>query len=102
MFDREIFIQILIKICIFKIKSDTTFRDEYRIRSKLIKTITHIVRHGERNFREDFILPFLTLIASQNSQQQSKRGPAKRLESATYLFEAYSALTCYFYQANRY
>jgi hypothetical protein len=36
----------------------------------------------------------LALIASQNSQQQSDRGQAKRLEIATYLFEAYSALSC--------
>lgn len=36
-------------------------------------------------------------IASQNSQQQSERGQAKRLEIATYLFEAYSALSCCFH-----
>jgi hypothetical protein len=39
----------------------------------------------------------LALIASQNSQQQSDRGQAKRLEIATYLFEAYSALSCCFH-----
>lgn len=37
------------------------------------------------------------MIASQNSQQQSERGSAKRLEIATYLFEAYSALSCCFH-----
>jgi hypothetical protein len=37
------------------------------------------------------------LIASQNSQTQSERGSAKRLEIATYLFEAYSALSCCFH-----
>jgi len=91
MFDREIFIQIHIKTCIFKIRSDTTFRDQYLVQSKLIKTITQIVPQAESEFREDFILQFLALIASQNSQQQSKGGQTTRLESATYLFEAYSA-----------
>jgi len=57
----------------------------------LIKTITQIVPQAESEFREDFILQFLALIASQNSQQQSKGGQTTRLESATYLFEAYSA-----------
>ncbi len=63
----------------------------------MIKTIIQIVRHAESKFREDFILRFLALIASQNSQQQSKRGQAKRLEIATYLCEAYSALSCCFH-----
>ncbi|CAF4173348.1 unnamed protein product, partial [Rotaria sordida] len=77
--------------------SDTTFRDEHRVQSEFIKTFTHIAPHAESKFREDFILPFLALIASQNSQQQSERGQAKRLEIATYLFEAYSALSCCFH-----
>ena len=63
----------------------------------MIKTFTHIAPHAESKFREDFILPCLALIASQNSQQQAERGSAKRLEIATYLFEAYSALSCCFH-----
>ena len=77
--------------------SDTTFRDEHRVQSEFIKTFTQIAPHAESKFREDFILPFLALIASQNSHQQSDRGQAKRLEIATYLFEAYSALSCCFH-----
>jgi hypothetical protein len=80
-----------------KIYSDTIFRDEHRVQSEFIKTFTQIAPHAESKFREDFILPFLALIASQNSQQQSDRGQAKRLEIATYLFEAYSALSCGFH-----
>lgn len=79
------------------LNSDTNFRDEHRVQSEFIKTFTHIAPHADTKFREDFILPFLALIASQNSQQQSERGPAKRLEIATYLFEAYSALSCCFH-----
>lgn len=74
--------------------SDTSFRDEHRVQSEFIKTFTQIAPHAESRLREDFILPFLASIASQNSQQQSERGPAKRLEISTYLFEAYSALSC--------
>ena len=77
--------------------SDTTFRDEHRVQSELIKTFTQIIPHIESKFCEEFILPFLALIASQNSQQESERGQAKRLEIATYLFEAYSALSCRYY-----
>ncbi|CAF3704603.1 unnamed protein product [Adineta steineri] len=77
--------------------NDTTFRDEHRVQSEFIKTFTQIAPQTENKFREDFILPFLALIASQNSQQQSERGSAKRLEIATYLFEAYSALSCCFH-----
>lgn len=66
------------------------------MQSEFIKTFTQIAPHTESKFREDYILPFLALIASQNSQQQAERGSAKRLEIATYLFEAYSALSCCF------
>ena len=74
--------------------SDSSFRDEHRVQSELIKTFSQIGPHAESRFREEFILPFLALIASQNSQQPIERGQAKRLEIATYLFEAYSALSC--------
>ncbi|UJR13938.1 hypothetical protein I4U23_000941 [Adineta vaga] len=77
--------------------NDASFRDEHRVQSEFIKTFTQIAPQAESKFREDFILPFLALIASQNSQQQSERGQAKRLEIATYLFEAYSALSCCFH-----
>lgn len=84
-------------VVVFLYKSDTTFRDEHRVQSEFIKTFTQIAPHAESKFREDFILPFLASIASQNSQQQAERGQAKRLEIATYLFEAYSALSCCFH-----
>lgn len=84
-------------VVFFLYKSDTTFRDEHRVQSEFIKTFTQIAPHAESKFREDFILPFLASIASQNSQQQAERGQAKRLEIATYLFEAYSALSCCFH-----
>ncbi|CAF2150068.1 unnamed protein product [Rotaria magnacalcarata] len=77
--------------------TDPAFRDEHRVQSEFIKTFTQIAPHAESKFREEFILPFLAFIASQNSQQQSERGQAKRLEIATYLFEAYSALSCCFH-----
>ena len=56
------------KFILFKLNSDTTFRDEHRVQSELIKTFTQIIPHNESKFCEEFILPFLALIASQNSQ----------------------------------
>jgi len=72
--------------------SDPTFREEHRVQTEFIKTFTQIARHAENRFREEFILPYLASIASQNSQQDRSTG--KRLEIATVLFEAYSALSC--------
>lgn len=64
------------------------------MQSEFIKTFAHIGPQVEARFREEFILPYLASVASLNSQQQNERGQAKRLEIATYLFEAYSALSC--------
>ncbi|CAF1302290.1 unnamed protein product, partial [Didymodactylos carnosus] len=74
--------------------SDPKFRDEYHTHVEMIKTFTHIAPHVESKFQEDFILPYLAATASQNNQQQRE---TKRLETAIYLFEAYSALSCCFH-----
>lgn len=70
------------------------FRDDHWVQAEFIQTFARIASYAEAKFREDFILPFLAFIAAQSSQETLERSAAKRLEIMTYLFEAYSALSC--------
>ncbi|ELK11096.1 LisH domain and HEAT repeat-containing protein KIAA1468 [Pteropus alecto] len=72
---------------------DPQYQDQYSLHTEIIKTFGRVGPNAEPRFRDEFVLPHLHKLALVNNLQIVD---SKRLDIATHLFEAYSALSCCF------
>uniref|UniRef100_A0A667H514 RAB11 binding and LisH domain, coiled-coil and HEAT repeat containing n=1 Tax=Lynx canadensis TaxID=61383 RepID=A0A667H514_LYNCA len=69
------------------------YQDQYSLHTEIIKTFGRVGPNAEPRFRDEFVIPHLHKLALVNNLQIVD---SKRLDIATHLFEAYSALSCCF------
>uniref|UniRef100_A0A452TCV4 RAB11 binding and LisH domain, coiled-coil and HEAT repeat containing n=1 Tax=Ursus maritimus TaxID=29073 RepID=A0A452TCV4_URSMA len=86
------------KMCLVKMQlasflEDPQYQDQYSLHTEIIKTFGRVGPNAEPRFRDEFVIPHLHKLALVNNLQIVD---SKRLDIATHLFEAYSALSCCF------
>ncbi|CAL8398149.1 unnamed protein product [Arctogadus glacialis] len=72
---------------------DPQYQDQHSLHMEIIRTFGRVGPNAEPRFRDEFVLPHLHKLALGNNSQTVE---AKRIDVATQLFEAYSALSCCF------
>ncbi|XP_027622058.1 RAB11-binding protein RELCH isoform X3 [Tupaia chinensis] len=72
---------------------DPQYQDQHSLHTEIIKTFGRVGPNAEPRFRDEFVIPHLHKLALVNNLQIVD---SKRLDIATHLFEAYSALSCCF------
>ncbi|KAL7984564.1 hypothetical protein Chor_003134 [Crotalus horridus] len=83
----------LVKMQLASFLEDPQYQDQHSLHTEIIKTFGRVGPNAEPRFRDEFVLPHLHKLALVNNQQSAD---SKRLDIATHLFEAYSALSCCF------
>ncbi|CAH2284110.1 lisH domain and HEAT repeat-containing KIAA1468 homolog isoform X1 [Pelobates cultripes] len=82
-----------VKMQLASFLEDPQYQDQHSLQTEIIRTFGRVGPNAEPRFRDEFVLPHLHKLALVNNQQAVD---SKRLDIATYLFEAYSALSCCF------
>uniref|UniRef100_A0A8C1WSM0 RAB11 binding and LisH domain, coiled-coil and HEAT repeat containing n=1 Tax=Cyprinus carpio TaxID=7962 RepID=A0A8C1WSM0_CYPCA len=82
-----------VKMQLASFLEDPQYQDQHSLHMEIIKTFGRVGPNAEPRFRDEFVLPHLHKLALCNNQQTVEN---KRLDIATQLFEAYSALSCCF------
>nr|KAF6423574.1 RAB11 binding and LisH domain, coiled-coil and HEAT repeat containing [Rousettus aegyptiacus] len=82
-----------VKMQLASFLEDPQYQDQYALHTEIIKTFGRVGPNAEPRFRDEFVLPHLHKLALVNNLQIVD---SKRLDIATHLFEAYSALSCCF------
>ncbi|KAG8442483.1 hypothetical protein GDO86_011322 [Hymenochirus boettgeri] len=82
-----------VKMQLASFLEDPQYQDQHSLQTEIIRTFGRVGPNTEPRFRDEFVLPHLHKLALVNNQQSVD---SKRLDIATYLFEAYSALSCCF------
>ncbi|XP_053570601.1 RAB11-binding protein RELCH isoform X3 [Bombina bombina] len=82
-----------VKMQLASFLEDPQYQDQHSLQTEIIRTFGRVGPNAEPRFRDEFVLPHLHKLALGNNQQAVD---SKRLDIATYLFEAYSALSCCF------
>ncbi|MEE6465273.1 hypothetical protein FKM82_006507 [Ascaphus truei] len=82
-----------VKMQLASFLEDPQYQDQHSLQTEIIRTFGRVGPNAEPKFRDEFVLPHLHKLALVNNQQSVD---SKRLDIATYLFEAYSALSCCF------
>uniref|UniRef100_A0A3B3RZK2 RAB11 binding and LisH domain, coiled-coil and HEAT repeat containing n=1 Tax=Paramormyrops kingsleyae TaxID=1676925 RepID=A0A3B3RZK2_9TELE len=82
-----------VKMQLASFLEDLQYQDQHSLHMEIIRTLGRVGPNAEPRFRDDFVLPHLHKLALVNNMQTVE---AKRLDIATQLFEAYSALSCCF------
>ncbi|XP_075682839.1 RAB11-binding protein RELCH isoform X2 [Rhinoderma darwinii] len=82
-----------VKMQLASFLEDPQYQDQHSLQIEIIRTFGRVGPNAEPRFRDEFVLPHLHKLAFVNNQQSVD---SKRLDIATYLFEAYSALSCCF------
>ncbi|XP_064016914.1 RAB11-binding protein RELCH isoform X2 [Pogoniulus pusillus] len=82
-----------VKMQLASFLEDPQYQDQHSLHSEIIKTFGRVGPNAEPRFRDEFVIPHLHKLALVNNQQSVD---SKRLDIATHLFEAYSALSCCF------
>ncbi|KAM3928434.1 RAB11-binding protein RELCH isoform 2-T2 [Leptodactylus fuscus] len=82
-----------VKMQLASFLEDPQYQDQHSLQIEIIRTFGRVGPNAEPRFRDEFVLPHLHKLALVNNQQSVD---TKRLDIATYLFEAYSALSCCF------
>ncbi|CAL8292969.1 unnamed protein product [Lota lota] len=72
---------------------DPQYQDQHSLHMEIIRTFGRVGPNAEPRFRDEFVLPHLHKLAHANNSQTVE---TKRIDIATQLFEAYSALSCCF------
>ncbi|KTG40454.1 hypothetical protein cypCar_00007683 [Cyprinus carpio] len=80
-----------VKMQLASFLEDPQYQDQHSLHMEIIKTFGRVGPNAEPRFRDEFVLPHLHKLALCNNQQTVEN---KRLDIATQLFEAYSALSC--------
>ncbi|XP_078543885.1 RAB11-binding protein RELCH isoform X2 [Lissotriton helveticus] len=82
-----------VKMQLASFLEDPQYQDQHSLHIEIIRTFGRVGPNAEPRFRDEFVLPNLHKLALVNNQQSVD---SKRLDIATHLFEAYSALSCCF------
>ncbi|KAM8967844.1 RAB11-binding protein RELCH isoform 2-T2 [Pelodytes ibericus] len=82
-----------VKMQLASFLEDPQYQDQHSLQTEIIRTFGRVGPNAEPRFRDEFVLPHLHKLALVNNQQSVD---SKRLDIATHLFEAYSALSCCF------
>ncbi|XP_063087586.1 RAB11-binding protein RELCH isoform X9 [Cavia porcellus] len=82
-----------VKMQLASFLEDPQYQDQHSLHTEIIKTFGRVGPNAEPRFRDEFVIPHLHKLALGNNLQIVD---SKRLDIATHLFEAYSALSCCF------
>ncbi|XP_055784233.1 RAB11-binding protein RELCH homolog isoform X7 [Salvelinus fontinalis] len=82
-----------VKMQLASFLEDPQYQDQHSLHMEIIRTFGRVGPNTEPRFRDEFVLPHLHKLALGNNAQATER---KRIDIATQLFEAYSALSCCF------
>ncbi|XP_048219306.1 RAB11-binding protein RELCH isoform X3 [Perognathus longimembris pacificus] len=82
-----------VKMQLASFLEDPQYQDQHSLHTEIIKTFGRVGPNAEPRFRDEFVIPHLHKLALVNNLQIVD---SKRLDIATHLFEAYSALSCCF------
>nr|XP_044990952.1 RAB11-binding protein RELCH isoform X3 [Jaculus jaculus] len=82
-----------VKMQLASFLEDPQYQDQHSLHTEIIKTFGRVGPNAEPRFRDEFVIPHLHKLALVNNLQIVD---SKRLDIATHLFEAYSALCCCF------
>ncbi|XP_061777958.1 RAB11-binding protein RELCH homolog isoform X4 [Nerophis ophidion] len=82
-----------VKMQLASFLEDPQYQDQHSLHVEIIRTFGRVGPNAEPRFRDDFVLPNLHKLALANNSQVVEN---KRIDIATQLFEAYSALSCCF------
>uniref|UniRef100_A0A8C2VDA5 RAB11-binding protein RELCH n=1 Tax=Chinchilla lanigera TaxID=34839 RepID=A0A8C2VDA5_CHILA len=82
-----------VKMQLASFLEDPQYQDQHSLHMEIIKTFGRVGPNAEPRFRDEFVIPHLHKLALVNNLQIVD---SKRLDIATHLFEAYSALSCCF------
>uniref|UniRef100_A0A2R8MFW8 RAB11 binding and LisH domain, coiled-coil and HEAT repeat containing n=1 Tax=Callithrix jacchus TaxID=9483 RepID=A0A2R8MFW8_CALJA len=83
----------IVKMQLASFLEDPQYQDQHSLHTEIIKTFGRVGPNAEPRFRDEFVIPHLHKLALVNNLQIVD---SKRLDIATHLFEAYSALSCCF------
>ncbi|CAJ0941249.1 unnamed protein product [Ranitomeya imitator] len=75
-----------VKMQLASFLEDLQYQDQHSLQIEIIRTFGRVGPNAEPRFRDEFVLPHLHRLALVNNQQSVD---SKRLDIATYLFEAY-------------
>uniref|UniRef100_A0A4W4GIG9 LisH domain and HEAT repeat-containing protein KIAA1468 n=1 Tax=Electrophorus electricus TaxID=8005 RepID=A0A4W4GIG9_ELEEL len=82
-----------VKMQLASFLEDPQYQDQHSLHMEIIKTFGRVGPNAEPRFRDEFVLPHLHKLAMVNNMQTVEQ---KRMDVASQLFEAYSALSCCF------
>ncbi|KAM9553087.1 RAB11-binding protein RELCH homolog isoform 9-T9 [Salvelinus alpinus] len=82
-----------VKMQLASFLEDPQYQDQHSLHMEIIRTFGRVGPNAEPRFRDEFVLPHLHKLALSNNVQATE---SKRIDIATQLFEAYSALSCCF------
>ncbi|XP_066502606.1 RAB11-binding protein RELCH homolog isoform X2 [Hoplias malabaricus] len=82
-----------VKMQLASFLEDPQYQDQHSLHMEIIKTFGRVGPNAEPRFRDEFVLPHLHKLALGNNMQTAEN---KRMDIASQLFEAYSALSCCF------
>uniref|UniRef100_A0A671VWX4 RAB11 binding and LisH domain, coiled-coil and HEAT repeat containing n=1 Tax=Sparus aurata TaxID=8175 RepID=A0A671VWX4_SPAAU len=82
-----------VKMQLASFLEDPQYQDQHSLHMEIIRTFGRVGPNAEPRFRDEFVLPHLHKLALGNNSQAVE---SKRIDIATQLFEAYSALSCCF------
>uniref|UniRef100_A0A4W6FRP3 LisH domain and HEAT repeat-containing protein KIAA1468 n=1 Tax=Lates calcarifer TaxID=8187 RepID=A0A4W6FRP3_LATCA len=82
-----------VKMQLASFLEDPQYQDQHSLHMEIIRTFGRVGPNAEPRFRDEFVLPHLHKLALANNSQAVE---SKRIDIATQLFEAYSALSCCF------
>ncbi|XP_029313158.1 RAB11-binding protein RELCH homolog isoform X2 [Cottoperca gobio] len=82
-----------VKMQLASFLEDPQYQDQHSLHMEIIRTFGRVGPNAEPRFRDEFVLPHLHKLALANNSQTVEN---KRIDIATQLFEAYSALSCCF------
>lgn len=80
-----------VKMQLASFLEDPQYQDQHSLHTEVIRTFGRVGPNAEPRFRDEFVIPHLHKLALVNNLQIVD---SKRLDIATHLFEAYSALSC--------
>ncbi|XP_071270911.1 RAB11-binding protein RELCH homolog isoform X3 [Salvelinus alpinus] len=80
-----------VKMQLASFLEDPQYQDQHSLHMEIIRTFGRVGPNAEPRFRDEFVLPHLHKLALSNNVQATE---SKRIDIATQLFEAYSALSC--------
>ncbi|XP_061111400.1 RAB11-binding protein RELCH homolog isoform X2 [Conger conger] len=86
-------LQERVKMQLSSFLEDPQYQDQHALHMEVIRTFGRVGPNTDPKFRDEFVLPHLHRLAQSNNAQTAE---GKRMDIATQLFDAYSALSCCF------